>query len=64
MATKLSIMEQDFITSTNKKLNGIEKVVACPMWLCKVNVKKNCGKCLNKEKVTEDSVICKYERKF
>jgi hypothetical protein len=65
MVNKLPIIEQEFITSSGKKLDGVEKVVACPMWICNVNVKKNCGKCLNKVKIDnkEKSVYCKYKNK-
>lgn len=62
MATKIEIKEQDFITSTGKKLEGTEKVVPCPMLNCNVNVRKNCGKCMAKERISykENYVLCKY----
>lgn len=59
---KLDILEQPFITSTGKILDGVELVVSCPLWLCNVNVKKNCGKCFKKEKISykDKYVLCKY----
>jgi len=64
MSTKLPIIEQEFITLRGRKLEGIELVVECPLWLCRTNVKKNCGKCLSKEKISykEKYVICKYKK--
>lgn len=58
---KLSILEQPFITPKGKVLDGIEKVVTCPISLCKVNVKKNCSKCLSKKEINykESYVLCK-----
>jgi hypothetical protein len=66
MPDKLEIKEQDFITSTGKKLEGKELVVSCPMWLSNVNAKKNCGKCLMKEKLSLKNkyVICKYRERM
>jgi len=66
MSSKLEIIEQDFITSTGKKFDGKELVVSCPMWLSKVNAKKNCGKCLMKEKLSlkDKYVLCNYMEKF
>lgn len=66
MSTKLPIIEQEFITSSNKKLDGIERVVKCPMWLCHTSVKKNCSKCLNKIEINNKNnyVLCKYDSKY
>lgn len=61
---KLLIIEQDFITSSGKKLSGVERVVECPMLNCKVNVRKNCGKCLNKVKLGRNYILCKYKKNF
>lgn len=62
MVKEIPIIEQEFITSSGKKLDGVERVVSCPMWLCRVNVKKNCGKCLNKVKIDnrKNVIYCKY----
>lgn len=62
---KLQIIEQQFITPSGKVLDGVEKVVHCPLWLCKTNVKKVCGKCMAKERISykEGIVYCKYEKK-
>lgn len=59
---RLEIREIPFTTPKGKVLEGTEKIVACPMWLSNVNAKKNCGKCLNKHKLSlkEGYVECKY----
>lgn len=61
---RLPIIEQPFITPKGEELDGVEKVVHCPMWLSKVNVKKNCGKCLMREKRTKDYIYCKYRERM
>lgn len=62
---KLQIVEQPFITPSGKKLDGVELIVSCPLWVCNVNVKKNCSRCLSKEKISykDKYVLCKYGRK-
>lgn len=62
---KLEIKEQPFITSTGKQLEGTEKVVQCGLWLCNVNVRKNCSKCLKKKEISYKNgyVDCGYEVK-
>jgi hypothetical protein len=59
---KIKIQEIPFTTPKGKVLSGVEKIVACPMALCNVNVKKNCGKCMAKEKINykEKFILCKY----
>lgn len=59
---RIPVIEQDFITSSGRKLNGKELVVNCPMWLSNVSAKRNCGKCLMKEKLSFKNryVICNY----
>lgn len=62
---KLEIIAQPFITASGKTLSGQELVVDCPLWLCKTNVRKVCGKCLSREKISykEGFVLCKYQKK-
>lgn len=61
---RLEIREIPFTTPKGVVLEGTEKVVYCPMWICQVNVKKNCGKCLNKQKLSlkDGYVDCKYDK--
>lgn len=61
---KLEIKEQPFITSSGKQLDGTELIVQCPLWLCRVNVRKNCGKCLKKKNISYKNKVveCGYEK--
>lgn len=61
---KRPILDQPFVTASGKILDGVEKVVQCPLWLCNVNVRKVCGKCLCKETIShkEKYVDCRYNR--